>query len=268
MKTRALLIALLLGLLATPVLAAKLTREQLTLFYGKDNRVKVPVDAMPWQTIGQLETAGHLRCSGTLVAPDVVLTAGHCFVGKKGRFDPAVSFMLGIEGDTYDTLVGVKRVYVSQVLLKGIIRHAHSMTIPPAVAPYDFAFVRLNQSVEKDFGHLPVFEGNAAALKTLLKQNNWRVTQAGYPVDTDGVMMAHKACQAVELQDDGRLGHRCNTLPGDSGSPLLAVQNGKYVVIGLQSSAPSARDRQRANNMALTAPVFDTLLQRFIAGKL
>lgn len=268
MKSRTLLLTLLACLVAAPVMAAKLTREQLTLFYGKDNRVKVPVDAMPWQTIGQLETAGHLRCSGTLVAPDVVLTAGHCFVGKKGHFDPAVSFMLGIEGNTYDTLVGVKRVYVSQVLLKGIIRHAHSMTIPPAVAPYDFAFVRLSQPAGKDFGFLPVFSGNAAALKLLLKQENYRVTQAGYPVDTNGVMMAHKSCQAVELQDDGRLGHRCNTLPGDSGSPILAAHNGSYVVIGLQSSAPSARDRQRANNMALTAPVFNALLQRFIAGKL
>ncbi|WP_028535391.1 trypsin-like serine peptidase [Paludibacterium yongneupense] len=268
MKTRALLLILLACLVAAPAMAAKLTREQLALFYGKDSRVKVPVDTMPWQTIGQLETAGHLRCSGTLVAPDVVLTAGHCFVGKKGRLDPAVSFMLGIDGDTYDTLVGVKHVYVSQVLLKGIIRHPHSMTIPPAVAPYDFAFVRLSQPAGKEFGYLPLFQGNAAALKSLLVRNNWRVTQAGYPVDTNGVMMAHKSCQAIELQDDGRLGHRCNTLPGDSGSPILAQQNGKYVVIGLQSSAPSARDRQRANNMALTAPVFGGLLQRFIAGKL
>jgi protease YdgD len=80
-------------------------------------------------------------------------------------------------------------------------------------------------------------------------------------------MMAHKNCLATEMHSDGRLGHRCDTLPGDSGSPMLASINGKTTIIAIQSSAPNARDRYRADNMSLSAPAFYTALQRFILSK-
>jgi protease YdgD len=75
---RSTLLALSLCLL--PLAAqAKPTAEQLVLFFGKDDRVKTDPDSGLWQAVGQLETKSHLVCTATLVAPDVVVTAGHCF---------------------------------------------------------------------------------------------------------------------------------------------------------------------------------------------
>jgi protease YdgD len=58
------------------------------------------------------------------------------------------------------------------------------------------------------------------------------------------------------------MSHRCDTLPGDSGSPLLLKQDGKWTLIGIQSSAPAAQDRYLADNRALAVPAIrDALVE-------
>ena len=52
----------------------------------------------------------------------------------------------------------------------------------------------------------------------------------------------------------GVLSHQCDTLPGDSGSPLLLKTADGWQLIAIQSSAPAAKDRYRADNRALAVP--------------
>lgn len=265
MRLCSLLLSLCLALSPLSVAnAGKLTKEQLTLFFGKDNRVPVPVSNAPWKSIGEIVTRGELECTGTLVAPDVVITAGHCFLGPNGTLDPAVSFNLGLIGDRYQQKIGVKEVYVSSKLLKGLIRRKDGIYIPPKVAAWDFAFIRLNSKVDKAYSPIPYFTGTQDELSNLLESLNYNVTQAGYPEDTDNIMMAHKNCKATGLLDDGRMGHQCDTLSGDSGSPVFAFIDGKAVIVAVQSSAPIASKRKAADNMAVSAPVFRQALEAFI----
>jgi protease YdgD len=260
-------LALLAAICSLPVHANKLTREQLTLFFGKDNRVAVGPAGMPWQTIGRLQTIGGLQCTATLVAPDVALTAGHCFVNPRGQLDPAQDFTIGLKGDKYAKRVAVTKVMVSRHLLRGLIHKRDGVYVPQSVARYDYAFIRLAEPLGNTYGYLPVFAGSRADLAKALAGVHKRMVHVGYPEDTQGIMMAHKNCLATDLQRDGRLGHRCDTLPGDSGSPMLATFAGKTYIIAIQSSAPNAKDRYRADNMALTAPVFYNSLQNFIKSK-
>lgn len=268
MKLRLLGLAVGACLSCLPAYAHKLTREQLTLFFGKDDRVAVGPNGMPWQTIGRLQTMGGLQCTATLVAPDVAVTAGHCFVSPRGTLDPAQDFTIGLRGEKFAKRVGITKVMVNRNLLRGLIHKRDGVYVPESVARYDYAFIRLSEPLGNTYGYLPVFQGSRAALNTELARIRHRMVHVGYPEDTQGIMMAHKSCLATTMHGDGRLGHRCDTLPGDSGSPMLATINGKTMVIAIQSSAPNARDRYRADNMALSAPVFLGALQRFIrAGK-
>src|SRR5262245_15844424 len=50
-------------------------------FSGKDQRVAIEPTAWPWQAIGRVNIADRVvrrYCTGTLVGPRLVLTAGHC----------------------------------------------------------------------------------------------------------------------------------------------------------------------------------------------
>ncbi|WP_434632973.1 trypsin-like serine peptidase [Chromobacterium sp. CV08] len=259
-------LALCLALLSPLLHAAPLSKEHKILFFGLDDRVLEKPDRMPWQTVGQLETRSRTICTGTLVAPDVVLTAGHCFVDEKGRFDPAVSFTVGLWGDEYTALSRIKEVQVDKAFLKGLIRKRDGLYIPPRIAPRDFAFVRLATPLGNSQGTVPVFSGDAKALKALLASRQWTVTQGGYPVDDQRHLRAHHGCKAIALREDGRLTHRCDTLEGNSGSPIFAIDaKGQATIVAVQSSAPPASRRKLEDNMSVSAPMFEQALRAFIA---
>src|SRR5690606_27731214 len=63
-------------------------------FFGRDDRVLVNVNEAPWRFMGQLSMSGGERCSATLIAPNVIVTAAHCIhttrgVNAAGRFTTA-----------------------------------------------------------------------------------------------------------------------------------------------------------------------------------
>lgn len=262
---RSQLACLLICLLPLPGIAAPLTHDQRIMFFGRDDRVRVDVDKKPWTMIGQVLTKRGVSCTGTLVAPDVVVTAAHCFATRPAGVDPAVSFTIGLQGDRYTERVGVKALYANPVLLKGIQRR--TMMIPKKYGRHDFAFLRLARPIGNTYGFMPVYAKDADQLDADLEMIGNKVTQAGYPSDTDDIMMAHKDCKTTGFYEDGRLAHRCDTLEGDSGSPLFARIGNTLQLIAIQSSAPVPAQRDLDDNYAVPAPLFYTQLTRFIAGK-
>jgi len=241
--------------------------EKRQLFFGHDDRHTLVPDALPWRAIGQIETASHSICTATLIADDVVLTAGHCFKDPEtGRFDPAVSFAAALNGKQAAARVATTQVFVDRRLFAGLTAEGGGLIVDPKVARYDYAFVRLAKPIGRTLGYLPLIDGDRATLQTRLADARWRVTQAGYPIDDPSHLTMHEQCRAIRLLPDGRLSHRCDTLPGDSGSPLLLIDGaGKATIVALQSSAPDASDRHLADNMALSVPAFRSALERFLA---
>ena len=100
-----------------------------------------------------------------------------------------------------------------------------------------------------------------------LKQAKRLITQAGYPADHLDDLYSHQNCKVTGWAQQGVLSHQCDTLPGDSGSPLLLKTADGWQLIAIQSSAPAAKDRYRADNRAPAVPGIREALDAPAAGK-
>ncbi|WP_420892479.1 trypsin-like serine peptidase [Phaeobacter piscinae] len=55
-------------------------------------------DLLGWEAVGRLELNGQGFCTGTLIAPDLVLTAAHCVYDQRHNLRPAdqITFRAGL----------------------------------------------------------------------------------------------------------------------------------------------------------------------------
>ena len=59
-------------------------------------------DLLGWEAVGRLDFAGQGFCSGTLIAPDLVLTEAHCVYDQRGTLREAdqIRFRAGLQNET------------------------------------------------------------------------------------------------------------------------------------------------------------------------
>ena len=248
------LIFLLLATGCATLAQAETAAERLQLFYGKDERVEIKdMSVAPWSAIGKLETQRGILCSATLVAPDQVLTAGHCFFMLSSKKDQGKWFYAGYRNGKYQAKYRILSATVDPHFSKGLRRHGRDVYINPSVASYDIALLKVQYVAgRRDIAPMPMFSGDRKALAAALSAAGHKVNQAGYASDHRETLSAHLGCTATQLEDNNTVSHRCNTLSGDSGSPLwLDLADGPRL-IAVQSSAPDAVDRQDADNTAVT----------------
>lgn len=220
-----------------PDVAKSANDEVSTLFFGHDDRVPVnDTTQSPWDAVGQLETASGNLCTATLIAPKVALR----FVSNKGLWRYEIH---DIEGR------------VDPTLGKRLKADGDGWIVPPAAAPWDFGLIVL-RNPPSGITPLPLFEGDKAALTAALKSAGRKVTQAGYPEDHLDTLYSHQNCEVTGWAQTSVMSHQCDTLPGDSGSPLMLHTDDGWQLIGVQSSAPAAKDRWRADNRAISVTGF------------
>ncbi|MEW5562757.1 serine protease [Enterobacter asburiae] len=238
-----------------------------TLFFGHDDRVRVTNPGQsPWDAIGQLETASGNLCTATLVSPHLALTAGHCLLTPpKGKSDKAVAlrFISQKGGWRYEIHDIEGRVEPS--LGKRLKPDGEGWIVPSSAAPWDFGLIVL-RNPPSGITPLPLFNGDKDALTAALKTADRQVTQSGYPLDHLDSLYTHNNCLVTGWAQNTVLSHQCDTLPGDSGSPLMLKTENGWQLIGVQSSAPAAQDRWRADNRAISVTGFRDKLEA-LAGE-
>jgi len=237
--------------------AANSEAETKALFFGKDNRVPVThTTSAPWDAIGQLETASGNLCTATLIAPQLALTAGHCMLeSPEGKFDrPVVLRFISHHGQWRYEIHNIEG-RVEESLARRLKADGDGWIVPSRAAPSDFGLIVLHNAPQ-GITPIPLFQDNKQALNNALAAEGNKVTQAGYPEDHLDNLYTHSDCLVTGWSQTSVLSHQCNTLPGDSGSPLMLKTPAGWQIIAVQSSAPAAKDRYLADNRAVAITGF------------
>lgn len=227
-------------------------------YFGQDDRQVVDASRYPWSAIGEVHFRGGGSCTAALVAPNVAVTAAHCFF-TDGRPDSATEFLAGRHGDGHVARANVIRHFVPPAYDEQ--RHAETNEINNL----DWAFFVLDRPIGRTAGTLGVHPVTEADLEQAVRGTWYRVSQAGYSWDAPDRMTGHIGCRIIGAQDDSTIFHECDTTLGDSGSPIFIEKDGGYYIIAVDSQF-FENPKGESRYLAVDTRAFADALGKFLQG--